>query len=70
MKKFLAILLAAILLLTSFAVTFAVFADGDEATEPDPVCEYCHQNHTGFFGALLYLIHVIVYFFRLLFGLH
>lgn len=47
MKKFLAILLAAILLLTSFAVTFAVFADGDEVTEPDPVCEYCHQNHTS-----------------------
>ena len=43
MKKTLAILLAVIMLLASFAISFAVFAD-----EPvDPICSACGKQHTS-----------------------
>lgn len=53
MKKTLALLLAALLLVSVFALSFGVFAQegpvGDADVYPaDPICEFCGQKHTSY----------------------
>ena len=50
MKKTLALLLSALMLVLSFALCFSVFAEDatEEIVSAEPICEFCGAKHTSY----------------------